>query len=123
MLIELKKKYGSYTKIKAMKEIWSELFNSPILEFDDYWEYDAQGNLRSFKMDDICDKFEISYSTTEKILMAQLMMHYWGTLANVDSISADIFNLARMYGERKEKYLGLQSILDEYPILFTQDIF
>lgn len=117
---KLKEKYGSYTKIKAMKEIWEWLFKSPILNFDEYWEYDNKGNLLNFKKDDINSMFSI-YSTTEKILMALIMMHYWGSIRQIDSINADIFNLKAMYGERRSKYLYLQGVLDKYPELFTQD--
>lgn len=120
---ELKKKYGSYTKIQAMKEIWDGLFKSAVLKFDEYWEYDNQGNLLSFKKTDIEAMFSIAYSTTEKILMALIMMHYWGSIRQIDSINADIFNLDRMYGERRSKYLYLQGVLDKYPDLFTQDLF
>lgn len=119
---KLEKKYGSYTKIQAMKEIWDELFKSTVLKFDDYWEYDNRGNLLQFKKKDIKDMFEVCYSTTETILMALIMMHYWGSLRQIDSINADIFNLNKMYGERKSKYLYLQCVLDKYPDLFTQDL-
>lgn len=118
----LKDKYGAYTKIKAMKEIWAELFQSSILDFDEYWDYDDSEHLIGFKQDDIEAMFEVGYSTTEKTLMALIMMHYWGSIGQIESISADIFNLNNMYGERKVKYLFLQDVLDRYPDLFTQDI-
>lgn len=120
---KLKEKYESYTKIKAMKEIWEWLFNSPKLNFDEYWEYDNKGNLLYFKKDDINSMFRICYSTTEKILMALIMLHYWGSIREIDSINVDIFNLKAMYGERRSKYLYLQGVLDKYPELFTQDLF
>ncbi|WP_101696241.1 hypothetical protein [Clostridium minihomine] len=124
IVIPLEKKYNSYTKIKAMKEIWEYLFNSLILEFDDYWEYDKLGNLKSFKLDeeDIMSYFKISFSTTEKILVSQIMLHYWGSLRNIDGISIDIFNINALYGERKDKFFYLQNALLRYPQLFKQDI-
>ena len=106
-----------------MKEIWEWLFNSPKLNFDEYWEYDNKGNLLYFKKDDINSMFRICYSTTEKILMALIMLHYWGSIREIDSINVDIFNLKAMYGERRSKYLYLQGVLDKYPELFTQDLF
>ncbi len=122
IVTELKTKYGAYTKIKAMKEIWAELFQSSILEFDKYWDYDESEHLIGFKKDDIEALFRVGYSTTEKTLMALIMMHYWGSIRQIENINADIFNLNNMYGERKTKYLFLQDVLDRYPELFTQDI-
>lgn len=122
ILAKLKDKYGSYTKIRAMKEIWDELFNSPILAFDDYWEYDDAGNLRHFINKNIGDYFNSCYSTTEEILVGKIMMHYWGSLQNIKGVNIDLFNTDRMYGDRKVKFLHLQDILFRYPQLFQQDI-
>ena len=119
---ELKKKYSSKTKIKAMREIWEELFQSSKLKFDEYWEYDEQGNLLGFKKDDIASLFEIAYSTTEKTLMALIMMHYWGSIRQIESVNADYFNLKTMNKDRRDKYLFLQDLLDRYPDLFARDI-
>lgn len=121
ILNELKKKYSSNTKIKAMQEIWNELFHSSILNFDEYWEYDEEGNLLSFKKDNIVSLFETGYSTTEKTLMALIMRHYWGSIRQIDSVNADYFNLNTMNKDRRDKFLFLQDVLDRYPDLFTQD--
>lgn len=121
ILVKLKDKYGSFTKIKAMEEIWNELFNSPILKFNEYWEYDNNGNLLGFINKDIETYFYNGYSTTEKMLMGKIMMHYWGSLQNIERINIDLFNTDRMYGDRKVKFLYLQDILFRYPQLFEQD--
>ena len=124
IIIPLKEKYSSFTKIRAMKEIWESLFNSPILNFDDYWEYDEFGNLKYFILDEetIKSHFGCGFSHTEKILVSQIMMHYWGSLRNIEEINVDIFNVNLLYGERKTKFLYLQDILFRYPQLFEQDI-
>ncbi len=70
---KLENKYKENTKIKAMKEVWDELFNSPVLKFDDYWEYNSQGELTGFIKDNFRDLFKNCYSHTEKILMAMIM--------------------------------------------------
>lgn len=122
ILVKLKGKYSSFTKIRAMKEVWNELFNSPILEFDDYWEYDDNGKVLHFINEDIEAHFRVGYSTTEKMLMGKIMMHYWGSLQNIEGVNIDLFNTDRMYGDRKVKFLYLQDILFRYPQLFEQDI-
>lgn len=121
ILAKLKGKYSSFTKIKAMKEIWNELFHSSILKFDDYWEYDGNGKLLGFINEDIETHFHVGYSTTEKMLMGKIMMHYWGSLQSIEGVNIDLFNTDRMYGDRKVKFLYLQDILFRYPQLFEQD--
>lgn len=122
--LPLKKKYGSFTKIKAMKEIWEYLFDSPILKFDEYWEYNDKGELKHFALDrDSLEAYlKCGYSHTEKILFLYIMNHYWGSLQGIDGINVDIFNHKVLYGERKDKFLYLQNILFNYPQLFEQDI-
>lgn len=122
--LPLKDKYSSFTKIKAMREIWNYLFDSPILNFDDYWKYNDKGELKFFILDkDALEaKLECGYSHTEKILFAYIMSHYWGSLQSIDGINVDVFNHKFLFGERKEKFLYLQNILFRYPQLFEQDI-
>lgn len=122
--LPLKEKYSSFTKIKAMKEIWDYLFDSLILNFDEYWEYNDKGELKQFIMggDSLEAYLECGYSHTEKILFLYIMNHYWGSLQGVDGINVDVFNHKFLYGERKDKFLYLQNILFKYPQLFEQDI-
>ncbi|MBQ9983221.1 MAG: hypothetical protein IJP29_01390 [Lachnospiraceae bacterium] len=120
----LTEKYNSFTKIKAMKEIWNYLFDSPILNFDEYWQYDTNGRLKQFCLDKdtIEGRLEAGFSSTEKMLVSYILMHYWGTLRRVENVDADVFNHNYLYGERKEKFLYLQDVLFRYPQLFEQDI-
>lgn len=121
----LEKKYSVFTKRKMMQEVWNELFNSPILEFEEYWEW-KDDKLMAFKLDyeTLCARLEVGYSKTEKLLFLYICLHYWGSLSNVSDIrgvNLDIINPNSLYGNRKEKYLYLQDILFRYPYLFEQD--
>ncbi len=49
------------------------------------------------------------------------MLRYWGDMRGTEDADLSLFNIDTMFGERKEKYLYLQGVLDKYPELFRQD--
>lgn len=119
---ELEKKYKEYTKIKAMKDVWNYLFDSPILKFDDYFEYD-NNIIKGFKMDceDIKCYVEGGYSTTEMILMFFILQQVNDCItleAYLGKYAYRFLHTNSYYGERKEKYIYLHNILMKYPFLF-----
>lgn len=119
----LKDKYSTHTKIKAMKEIWDYLFDSIILKFDDYWEYNIEGKLLHFQLDQeiLNARLKGGYSTSEKILLVYILMHYSGSILLLEGINIDLFNPGFLHNERRIKFLYLQDILFRYPELFCQD--
>lgn len=125
IVIELRSKYSSFTKIKAMREVWDSLFCSPKLNFEDYWEYDEEGRLLGFKLERgiLEANLSVAYSATEKILFSYIYMHYAGSLQGIEGINIDIYNPAYLYGDRKDKFLYLQRVLFRYPALFSQDLY
>lgn len=123
---ELKDKYKKYTKIKAMKQIWDYLFDSQILEFDDFWEHDDI-YLKSFKGDTETFKGELGggYSSTEMLLLFFLLMQYDHVLVEpyLKRYGYRFLNLNTLYGQKKEKYMYLQEVLIKYPSLFQDHSF
>ncbi|MGG3506583.1 hypothetical protein ABES58_14015 [Paenibacillus lautus] len=122
---KIREKYKEYTKIKAMKEIWEYLFNSPILQFDDYWEHDGT-HLLCFKLDKekLNAHIRVGYSGTEKLLMFFILKQYNDYLVEtyLDKFEYRFLDFNNLYGVRKEKYRYLHDILFKYPQLFQQDL-
>ncbi|WP_338542307.1 hypothetical protein [Paenibacillus tundrae] len=124
LLTKLQMKYKDYTKIKAMKEIWDYLFDTPILKFDDFWEHDGT-YLNYFKMDEETLKAKITMcSTTEKMSLFYLLIQYSDSLveAYLEKYQYRLLSLGNLHGKRKEDHIYLQAILTKYPRLFQQDI-
>lgn len=125
LLTKLQMKYKDYTKIKAMKEIWDYLFNTPILKFDEFWEHDGT-YLHYFKMDEeeLKAKITVGCSTTEKMSLFYLLIQYNDSLAEayLNKYQYRLLPLGNLYGKRKENHIYLQEVLTKYPTLFQQDI-
>ncbi len=69
-------KYKSYTKIKANKELWSFLFNSPVMQFDDYWHYNEENDdIIGFKE----GKHEGALSGSETAMLGLWRTHFHGS--------------------------------------------
>lgn len=125
LLTKLQMKYKDYTKIKAMKEIWNYLFDTPILKFDEFWEHDGT-NLLYFKMEErkLKAKITVGCSTTEKMSLFYLLIQYNDSLAEayMNKYQYRFLPLGNLHGKRKENYMYLQEVLTKYPTLFQQDI-
>jgi hypothetical protein len=127
LYIKLNNKYNKYNKIKAMKEIWNNIFHTPILKFDDFWEYDEEKGklISSIVTEEMLKSLCGTLSTTETINLALILWRYNTYLPQL-LISQDrvfqFLSLDNLYGIRKEKYYYLQEIFEKYPELFQQDL-
>lgn len=129
LLPNLNKEYRTMTQEKAMETVWNRLFNSSILKFEDYWEFDDNGNIDSC----LQTKIKRSFSTTEQLLFAKIMIHYTGYASYEEGDDQEVnsypynvfpaskFNVNTMYGDRYEIYLYLEKSLRNTPQLFNKD--
>lgn len=118
---DLTKKYGNLTQKEAMKKVWNHLFSSSILQFDDFWDFDDKGNLKS------CLKPYVkrTFSKTEELLFAKILIHYSGDARYDDHetiFPAYKFNTNEMFGDRYDAYLYLEKVLNANPKLFNKDL-
>jgi hypothetical protein len=110
-----------------MKEIWNNIFHTPILKFDDFWEYDEEKGklISSIVTEEMLKSLCGTLSTTETINLALILWRYNTYLPQL-LISQDrvfqFLSLDNLYGIRKEKYYYLQEIFEKYPELFQQDL-
>lgn len=73
--IALETKYHTYTKIRAARELWAFLFQSPVMKFDDFWHLDeANDQICGFKK----VKHEPALSGTEQLMLALWRSHFGG---------------------------------------------
>jgi hypothetical protein len=66
-------KYAAYTRLRAVRELWSYLFSSPIMPIDDFWNFDnAKDEVRSIKVSPL----EGQLSSSEKMFLGVLREHF-----------------------------------------------
>ncbi len=107
-------KISDYPKRKKIKALWSELFDSPILKFEDYWNYDFGLNLKVTHRQLKRRINKHNYSHTECILLAK-----WFARFNIDEAN-DLFDLRHsdesyLYNGGKYKYNLFCKVLEVDP--------
>lgn len=71
----LRQTYSDYTRLRAFRELWSYLFTSPVMEFDDYWHVDeAEGRVVAIKK----SLYEDNLSSSEQMFLTVLRQHFSG---------------------------------------------
>lgn len=107
---ELKSKYGSYTILNCVKEVWAHLFSSAIMQFDDYWG--VNGDMLYIKAEGL-KKYYSSLSSGERTLLYYFIQNYSPGACN------DIFDTQRMNMQVSNNYgmVFLVSVFDRFPLL------
>jgi len=72
----LSQKYSAYTKVRANRELWSFMFNSPMMQYDDYWIYNLEEDcIHAYKV----PEHEKQIANSERLLLALWRGHFSGT--------------------------------------------
>lgn len=102
---EVKSKFKFYNKmsrIEMLKNLWYKCFDSPILNFEDYWEFDTNNDLIiNIKY----PKWEGSISSGEKILLSIWRHQYYDAIKTEEFLLCSI-NYTLIY----ELYKGLDNL-------------
>jgi hypothetical protein len=116
---ELKKKYAKYNKHYVLKNLWEYLFESPILKYDDYWQKKDSGfvsfkkSVREFKQ-----LIRDSFPSSEVLLLFLWINHFSSSLCD-KCFEPRFINTYSLDTNTRNKYLYLNSIIINYPYLFT----
>lgn len=108
-------KYSHYTKVKALKSLWEYLFESPVMLFDDYWEY-TDDSIRRFKYSEQKDIIKNCLSGSERTVLALWLTHFNSTLHDI--FVADDFLTYTLDEKRKQDLLYLLSAITNDPEMF-----
>jgi hypothetical protein len=102
----LTEKYKEYTKITAAKRLWSYLFQSPVMLFDDFWNYsEALDRITSFKRVDFHDFL----SSSETFLLSLWLVHFNGNAKYMTR-----FNMRYFDSKYQEKVFLFLSVASEF---------
>jgi len=107
---ELDAKYGSYTILKAVKDVWAYIFQSAIMKFDDYWG--VNGDMLYIKTEGI-KKYYKSLSSGEKTLLFYFIQNYNpGACEKLFK-----FHDLNMQVSNNHQMIFLVSVFDRFPLL------
>jgi hypothetical protein len=105
---KLFEKYREYTKINANKRLWSFLFDSPVMPYDDFWQYDE-------KTDQIAaskqGRYENNLSHSEALILSLWRAHFSGN--GGEAIKG--FSMRRFDTRNQERVLLFLSVSSDFP--------
>ena len=96
-------RYARFTRIAALRRLWSYLFNSPIMKFDDYWVIDAENDrIIGFKDTPLINQL----ATSERILLG-----LWRAEFASDSSLLSEFHMKSLDQRRRQDLVTLIAAL------------
>jgi len=89
---ELQARYSRHTRVAALRNLWSYLFDSPIMIFDDFWLMDQEGDrVIAMKSDAPIE----SLATSERILLGFWRAEFAGDASLLKSFSMKLLDKQR----------------------------
>lgn len=108
----LTSKYGEYTKLKALRDTWNYMFESPMLVFNNYWVV-KDGKVIGFNENE-AKKYISSLSSSEKTMLSIWIQHFSGSINDRYFKFTDV----RMWTGLEEDVSFFIDILNRYPHIF-----
>jgi hypothetical protein len=101
-------KYKDYTKINANKRLWGFLFQSPVMQYDDFWQYDeTTDRIVAFKQ----GRYENNLSHSE-LLMLSLWRSHFSLTGGGEAMKG--FNMRTFDNRNQEKALFFLSVATDF---------
>ncbi|EIJ39297.1 hypothetical protein [Galbibacter orientalis] len=105
---ELILKYGDYTRNKLLRNAWNYVFNSPLLNYDDYWNENHGFIFENNKKIDISN-----LSSGEKTWLAYWIQHYSSSILDKYFKFSDM----HMSSYQSKKMNFLIEFFNKYPLI------
>ncbi len=103
LLGEIKRVYGEHGHVAALQRLWSYLFQSPIMRFEDYWIIDKE---KDRVVGSKTPNFITSLCTSEKILLG-----IWRAEFNSDAELLSNFHMKSLVGKARRDLFTLLAAL------------
>ena len=102
---ELVEKYNNYTRVNAVKNLWTFMFNTPVLVFENEWEIDYENDfVKSYRHE---QSNRSSLSGGEEFLFSIWLSHF-----NGDRLRTDFRNFYHLDNWNREKLGFFMSVVD-----------
>lgn len=101
----LRTRYAGYTRVAALRRLWSYLFDSPIMRFDDFWHVDEETDkVFAIKTNPLVDQL----STSERVLLGLWRAEFAG-----DASLLRHFSMKSLDADRRRDLVTLIAALRE----------
>lgn len=102
-------KFGSFTRLAALRRLWEYLFSSPIMPFDDFWATDAaEDKVIALKMSPL----EKQLSSSERAFLGVWRAHFNGW----NETSGTTASMYTLDSDHKRKMLWFLAILADFNV-------
>lgn len=115
--IKICSKYTVYTKEKLVRDIWNYVFQSPVLQFDDIWNFDENGIITIKNIKIIKEKVK-SISSTERLFLAIFIQQFSGNINEELFSFRTIPSFVGLDNKSKNKLIELINFFKYYPLFF-----
>jgi hypothetical protein len=110
-------KYAAYTKERLMRCVWNSVFSSPILRFDDIWNFDTNGALSIRNFEAIKEKVK-DISRTERLFLAIIFQQFNNNINEELFSFRELPPFVSLDNESKNKLIKLIDFFKYYPLFF-----
>lgn len=110
-------KYAEYTKEKLVRCVWNSVFSTPVLRFDDIWNFDVNGALFIKNFETIKEKVKI-ISSTERLFLAIIFQQFNNSINEKLFSFREIPSFVSLDNESKNKLIELINFFKYYPLFF-----
>lgn len=116
--VQIKNKYEKYTLEKLLRNIWKNIFSSPLLTFERIWKINEKGILQIQDLELIKTNVQ-GLSSSEHLLLAVFLQQYSNNLNSQLHSFQDLPALVSLDSETKDKLVQIISFFKSYPLLFN----
>ena len=110
-------KYAAYTKERLVRCVWNSVFSSPILRFDDIWNFDTNGALSIRNFEAIKEKLK-DISRTERLFLAIIFQQFNNNINEELFSFRELPPFVSLDNESKNKLIKLIDFFKYYPLFF-----
>lgn len=110
-------KYAAYTKERLVRCVWNSVFSSPILRFDDIWNFDTNGALSIRNFEAIKEKVK-DISRTERLFLAIIFQQFNNNINEELFSFRELPPFVSLDNESKNKLIKLIDFFEYYPLFF-----
>lgn len=115
--VKICSKYAEYTKEKLVRCVWNSVFSTPVLRFDDIWNFGTNGALFIKNFETIKEKVKV-ISSTERLFLAIIFQQFNNTINEKLFSFREIPSFVSLDNESKNKLIELINFFKYYPLFF-----
>lgn len=114
-------KYNNYTRELLVRSIWEDTFETPLLRFEDIWEFDKEGFLKIKNLSKLKEQAQ-NICRSEHLLLSVFLHQCNNSLNGKIHTFEDIPMLVSVDSKTKDKLIKIIRFFSMYPHFFCGDV-